>query len=1469
MAQKSQSPLDQFLSSLNLSPVPGRQVSLRDSNTTFIADPKDIFSVGAGQQPSQTVGPLVDSFGRNTTVDVFLPSSPLYSVSRGSSPPFLYFSTKLSLGTPSAIPIHDGYFWILSSQFGTFDAVLGPSFFGLQVQSGTIKFSTPISHSPIPGSTVIDNSNIVTLSLTLEQKTSGNPTASPNSKVTVPSNVTFQFGPSGAKLQSAVAASLEAFGQQLCFSYTDSAPSLDPILGRINFPFTTPTASFAPDTDASKLVEITGKAPITVAAWSLPLNFTSPETLGLVSGAGGMALNLGSGLGAQPPGQFPSLECGPSVLLVEPGFVVLGGLTASATRGPEYLKLGSESSIWSRVSKSPFRYIQQIDKHESWACFSLTISVLCQPRTVQNQRTRISVPGLVLYSSDGTENTVMIDCEARNPTELRSYAIKNLLLKATEPERMVLVGKYKGRIIVNADVYLVSDLRYMLPFLPDPYTANLDLDVKRANGDQRLGQLQLLVKWTSDPTPHVHVTLPSGSLHTINPMRSTYAESTGMDVAATGKSFMGNGRHIDLSRWRQYGPVLLDLSTNVSQFGVCINYNVLSGEKLDPTVSDLLLEVPQTSLNLVTLPAVQWEAVNDPADADTLTFDDSGPKTLFAVDRVTLTPVAPRPAIDSLISAYSGIPSAQVSARFTLPFGMLGFAQLKRSLLWWQSPEVQQVQPSFSAPALTGGDQLSIRAGWDTIFRLPAVDPQESPSLPGYAAQASVSHSTKSTTLTSVLGPEISQSFNDEFFLSKGHSIPVTRIDISGFGESTFSDWRNPNALAGTVAKAEFHVFTGRTAKEVVKIFSVLFPFAVRIVRTRTIERLNDGTVMLQDSGWRPISNGAYGFGLSYPDITTHPGVVTSIDNVRNIRELDGVTQTIGGIVMQAVQYDCDMLLENVESGQGPNGVPALNQMGYLQLIAGPFNAVNYAQLLQKTGHLGGQVDSVINIGASGLRMRIFQIGVGATSDRSDPSTVPTFSMSAWGTVVFPLVGQWTFLQQPISQISPTAIDPKIGVPLIRQGLSTDLSITGPYRFSDPEDLLNAGAPSREYGILFSTGSQRVYFPRPKVETDGTPRIDSDVKPLIADLFSLISMPGPFPRAEDCVPFRNDQNYQLDIGNNGSLKLLPETPYQLDSVVMRTTVLSTNMTNIIYLGEADSHGVITTKSEILLNIDSEAAVPWTLNVSNTKSTSVSSSVGPLASIRGDIVSSAMTGFPSFQNSRLDFESGLASSKDMSALDVLGPMKDLQCTMSNEIQLNWGMDLGVDDILKKAHIPSRLKDLIEKFIDGISFKLKCTATLKKLSMTIGIELEIDFKFPVGPGYVIALIAGAISFSTQGTDGLIKLGAGYDWGGKMSGFTYKAEVVIYYEHAFHPDGFANGGGLRLAGEIAFCAFIKASLQLEATLMIRTIKCATSNDSCWLVSTAQVAIEVHVFTFLDIEYDVAYEDHTKQDGGGCPWT
>ena len=69
--------------------------------------------------------------------------------------------------------------------------------------------------------------------------------------------------------------------------------------------------------------------------------------------------------------------------------------------------------------------------------------------------------------------------------------------------------------------------------------------------------------------------------------------------------------------------------------------------------------------------------------------------------------------------------------------------------------------------------------------------------------------------------------------------MPVTRIDFSGYGESLFSNWRNPTDDPVAVSQARFDVLVGRTAYEVVQVRSILYPYAVRVVRTITIDSLN------------------------------------------------------------------------------------------------------------------------------------------------------------------------------------------------------------------------------------------------------------------------------------------------------------------------------------------------------------------------------------------------------------------------------------------------------------------------------------------------------------------------------------------------------------------------------------------------------------------------------------------------------
>ena len=226
-------------------------------------------------------------------------------------------------------------------------------------------------------------------------------------------------------------------------------------------------------------------------------------------------------------------------------------------------------------------------------------------------------------------------------------------------------------------------------------------------------------------------------------------------------------------------------------------------------------------MRVVTLPAVQWEPVLTPDQTtpfpSPLTYANSGQPVELGANSITLVPVAPRPAIDALLAAYNTA-HAEVAARFTLPFGIAAVATLQHSQFpIIPSPGFSEVQPSFSSNNLKGGDQISLRAA-RPLF-LPSSG--ASPSLAGSAVQLHNARASGVPTTTTVLTP-IDDTFNSNFGpTAASPRVPVTRIDFSGFGESLFSDWRNPVDAAAIISKARFDVFVGRTSREVVQAYSV------------------------------------------------------------------------------------------------------------------------------------------------------------------------------------------------------------------------------------------------------------------------------------------------------------------------------------------------------------------------------------------------------------------------------------------------------------------------------------------------------------------------------------------------------------------------------------------------------------------------------------------------------------------------
>ena len=92
----------------------------------------------------------------------------------------------------------------------------------------------------------------------------------------------------------------------------------------------------------------------------------------------------------------------------------------------------------------------------------------------------------------------------------------------------------------------------------------------------------------------------------------------------------------------------------------------------------------------------------------------------------------------------------------------------------------------------------------------------------------------------------------------KPGGIPVARIDLSGFGTSMFSDWRDPSTSAVGVVRADFNVLQGRTAHELVQFQTWIVPWSIRLQRTVVFDRSDGGEVVRHDTGWKAVDVGKF-----------------------------------------------------------------------------------------------------------------------------------------------------------------------------------------------------------------------------------------------------------------------------------------------------------------------------------------------------------------------------------------------------------------------------------------------------------------------------------------------------------------------------------------------------------------------------------------------------------------------------------
>lgn len=596
--------------------------------------------------------------------------------------------------------------------------------------------------------------------------------------------------------------------------------------------------------------------------------------------------------------------------------------------------------------------------------------------------------------------------------------------------------------------------------------------------------------------------------------------------------------------------LLLDVSTNQDLLGVAVGDRSIrdgnsrsAGQTVssgDFPVSGLAVHSQVASMRVIALPQVQWEPVRTlDADQDIMTMGwfptplasaTDGGATQIGARSQKLMPIIPEDALRGTFDAYrDGTP---VGVRTTFPFGLVGAIQLQPKDTPQRKADLYDLtRPKFPDEQSMGGIQVTAHAEGgrpDNGGISPMFEGRMRQLLNGVDLPSGIPLG------LSVLGETLQPAGSVETILNDDMAarprVPITRIDLSGYGGSNFSDWNNPFAAFAEAAKVQFRFMIGRTALEVIKVNSVLHPWGVRVTRSVTIERRPGGGVIRRDSGWQAISPGIFDyryFDTGVGNIVVAPymfdaGVFRGFFNVRTIRPAPGRVFAHGAASLVPYYFDADVALEGV-----PGRKDAIGILGYLQTAPNglPASAAAIQALIETQGPIGGPIETWMNFGGSGLQFRAQRVEVGLAIDSGNPLFVATVR----GVPSLPTTGAWSVVVRPVASVPTNGgeavpVDENRGVPVVRRypvrylpGDDTVFSeprldgSPGDYRFADAADLLTPSAPVNDYALVQSTPTHAFLFPRPFVPAATAPRIESGYRAALADILARSTSKGAFP----------------------------------------------------------------------------------------------------------------------------------------------------------------------------------------------------------------------------------------------------------------------------------------------------------------------------------------------------------------------
>ena len=963
----------------------------------------------------------------------------------------------------------------------------------------------------------------------------------------------------------------------------------------------------------SELYDLRGRARIARSQWMLPSRVLAQNQSVEVKFNGALSLFLGSGLSTIWDGLR---EQDSNVKVNECQILFLNGLFHLETKTADFNNLHDHLTLWQKSVENNakmelailfkdygiFQITSQSDSGDAVNCFADTEFLIDKPILARNipvhPRSKKSIYAKVLTKDSRSlliiDNDLLTEDNETDPTNFYyaapkvkkyQFALENAYFTTSKEKNLYLNAKYdQFNHLYEGNLMLTFYILNLLPTLPHPYTSNSlpNIDIR---DDDASGNLQAITSWTTTQEE----TLAEVTFK----MKHTFSDVEKVAQSFTDKEALmvrNNGTHI------QNSFLLFDVSTQSDHWGIALTFqneavmrklynddvNITSENVV--TINKNYLQAPMGFLSALTLPQVSWEPVNNitppttPVDPETGILEQiNNPiPTIFSQFDNKLIKIHPK---DYMKNFQFNLKSAQNAGNkkfdskilFTLPNGKYSLASLNpyTNETMYNENHLDFIMPDFEVQnrKLRGGIQFRIAAYKDP-------NPDAPPRMTGRTHQLKTIVNAPGI---SILGETVTNIFNNVFDPSNSDiavGVPITHIDFSGYGASTFSNWKNPLVKFASISPAEFDILKGRTAHELVQAVSVIYPWGISTTRTVTFLRNNNAVIFREDSGWIAQSEGLFDFSFSWATGSTtnnyknpfdiYPGLVQGLFDVKNIREdysdvikfnyntetgdyyLDKATNTILQNVIKLVQVEFVAVYfdANVKLDALDKEITGKRFKGYLQVKPEgiPIPSRVLRDVLSKSQNaISGNIDVLLPVERTLQKFKANAVEI-SSSFENDLSKI-IFVASVKGAVVLPPGGSWSVVE--VDKTSGIVQNMKTGTStgLVKDGLRPKinghpftLTATKPL-LAFPDGCKNSVAKfSKTYGLLQNTDTQKLLLGALEFNKGQNDQFSSDPA-LLADCFRLMNSKGPFPNLKDAIQIDNVVKTVMKVGEDALSKV--------------------------------------------------------------------------------------------------------------------------------------------------------------------------------------------------------------------------------------------------------------------------------------------------------------------------------------------